>query len=109
MSPQVGSILGYTPEEWSGDLWRTILHPDDRDAALAENDRVDETGERFSMEYRVFAADGRIVWLRDESVLLFDGDGEPTVWQGVMIDVTEAKRFVDGLVESSSPGTHRKA
>lgn len=91
VSPQVETILGYARREWSGDLWRAILHPEDREATLAENDRVDETGERFSMEYRVHAADGRVVWLRDESVLLHDADGEPTVWQGVMIDVTDAK------------------
>lgn len=91
VSPQLGAILGYTREEWGGELWREILHPDDREAALAENDRVDRTGERFSMEYRVRAADGRTVWLRDESVLLHDGDGNPTVWQGIMIDVTDAR------------------
>lgn len=91
VSPQVGAILGYTPEEWSGELWRSILHPDDRAAMLAENDRVDRSGEPFSMEYRVFAADGRTVWLRDESVLLRDPEGRPTQWQGVMYDITEAK------------------
>jgi PAS domain S-box-containing protein len=91
VSPQVEAILGYLPERWSGDLWREILHPDDREAVIAENDRVDGTGERFSMEYRVRAADGRWVWLRDESVLLNDADGRPTVWQGIMIDVSDVR------------------
>lgn len=102
VSPQVETILGYTREEWSGDLWRAILHPEDREATLAENDRVEETGERFSMEYRVYAADGRTVWLRDESVLLRDADGEPTVWQGVMMDVTDAKVAVENLRRAES-------
>lgn len=97
VSPQVESILGYTRAEWDGELWRAILHPDDRKAALAENDRVDETGERFSMEYRVRAADGRTVWLRDESVLLQDTDGNPTVWQGIMIDVSDAREAAQQL------------
>jgi PAS domain S-box-containing protein len=91
VSPQVEAILGYLPERWSGELWREILHPDDREAVIAENDRVDGTGERFSMEYRVRAADGRWVWLRDESVLLNDADGRPTVWQGIMIDVSDVR------------------
>src|SRR5205823_14318910 len=32
ISPQVETILGYTPEEWMNDdgLWDRILHPDDR-------------------------------------------------------------------------------
>jgi PAS domain S-box-containing protein len=49
------------------------------------------------MEYRVYASDGSVVWLRDETVLLHDADGEPTVWQGVMIDVTDAKAAEEKL------------
>ena len=37
------------------------LHPDDRARALAENARHNETGEPFSLEYRMFAQ-GRAAW-----------------------------------------------
>ncbi|HSK84127.1 MAG TPA: PAS domain S-box protein, partial [Rubrobacter sp.] len=54
VSPQVMDILGYTPEECTStpDLWLRTLHPDDREAVLAEDLRTNETGEPFVMEYR---------------------------------------------------------
>jgi two-component system sensor histidine kinase/response regulator len=60
VSPQVVDIVGYTPEECTTtpDLWLRILHPDDREAVLAEDLRTNETGEPFVMEYRQFARTG---------------------------------------------------
>jgi len=67
VSPQVTDIVGYTPEECTStpDLWIRILHPDAREAVLAEDLRTNETGEPFVMEYRQFAKDGHLVWIRD--------------------------------------------
>ena len=94
ISPQVEAILGYTPEEWvaDSDMWPRVLHPDDRERALAQNERHNETGEPFAMEYRVIAKDGRVVWLRDEAVLIRDERGHPLHSQGVIMDISERKR-----------------
>jgi diguanylate cyclase (GGDEF)-like protein/PAS domain S-box-containing protein len=87
-------IMGYTPEECTStpDFWITIPHPDDREAVLAEDLRTNETGEPFVMEYRRFAKDGRLVWIRDEATLVRNDEGEPLYWLGVQIDITERKR-----------------
>ena len=45
----------------------------------------------------MIASDGRIVWFRDESVLIRDERGEPQMWQGVMVDITEAKEAEERL------------
>jgi len=94
VSPQVMDIVGYTPEECTStpDLWIRILHPDDRESVLAEDLRTNETGEPFAMEYRQFAKDGRLVWIRDEATLVRNEEGEPLYWLGVQIDITERKR-----------------
>ncbi len=94
MSPQVEQLLGYAPEEWIGDpdLWLRIVHPDDRPRAIAENQRHNETGESFSLDYRMYRKDGRIVWIRDEARIVRDERGLPTFSLGVMFDVTEMKR-----------------
>lgn len=91
MSPQTTRILGYTPDDWLFDpeLWSKILHPDDREAVLAENVRSDETGDRFLMEYRLIAKDGRVVWIRDEAVRLEDPVSGAYVWQGMLLDITD--------------------
>jgi PAS domain S-box-containing protein len=98
MSPQVERMLGYAPEEWLVDplFFLKILHPGDRERVLAENERTNRSGEPFDMEYRLIARDGRTVWVRDEAVLVKDGD-RPLYWQGVMTDVTERKALEDRL------------
>jgi PAS domain S-box-containing protein len=99
VSPFITQMLGYSPAEASGraEWWSSILHPDDRERVLAEWTRSDETGEPYAGEYRLVAADGRIVWIRDEAVLLRDERGEPIHWQGVMVDVTAAKQANEDL------------
>src|SRR5215213_482972 len=94
VSPQVTDIVGYTPEECTSipDLWIKILHPDDREAVLAEDLRTNETGEPFVMEYRQFAKDGHLIWIRDEATIVRNEEGEPLYWLGVQTDITERKR-----------------
>jgi PAS domain S-box-containing protein len=91
-SHQVQDILGYPPEE-SGQpgFWKKILHPDDRERVLAEDRRVELTGDPWRMEYRSIAKDGRVVWLRDHAVLVRGDAGEPSFWHGFIIDITEQK------------------
>ncbi|MEO8292637.1 MAG: PAS domain-containing protein [Actinomycetota bacterium] len=98
-SPQVVELLGFTPEEWSGDpdLWVRQLHPEDREGAIAAHRRSNETGERFLAEYRLLARDGRVVWLRDEAALVRDETDRPVYWRGVMQDVTEQKQAEEQL------------
>jgi PAS domain S-box-containing protein len=90
ISPQIESILGFTPEEWLGDSlrWESCLHPDDKDRIVASCARANETHEPWREEYRVIAKDGRTVWIHDQAVLVRGSDGRPLCWQGVMVDVT---------------------
>ena len=99
VSPFITQLLGYAPEDATGgpEWWAGILHPDDRERVLAEWAGSDGSGEPYAGEYRLVASDGRIVWIRDEAVLLRDEDGRPVHWQGVMVDVTEAKRAQEDL------------
>jgi PAS domain S-box-containing protein len=101
-SPQVEALLGFTVEEWRADpdLWLRQLHPDDRDVAVAEHRESNVRGERFVSEYRLFAKDGRIVWLRDEAVPVKNGDGTLLYWRGVMLDITERREAEEELARA---------
>ncbi|HEV8563334.1 MAG TPA: EAL domain-containing protein [Actinomycetota bacterium] len=94
VSPQIESMLGYTAKEWidDPDLWPKILHADDRARALAENARHNDTGEPFRLEYRLFAKDGRVIWVLDQAVIVRDDNGVPRYSHGVMMDISERKR-----------------
>ena len=100
VSPQVEEILGYPRQDWLTQpaLWEKLMHPLDLDRIRAAWDRTEETGEQFSEEYRALARDGRIVWIREESVILGWGDPDvPTVIHGVMFDITASKNAEEEL------------
>jgi diguanylate cyclase (GGDEF)-like protein/PAS domain S-box-containing protein len=93
VSPQITQILGYTPREYITDpeLWRKMLHPDDRDRAVDTYLHGRESGEPFVFEYRLIGRDGRVAWFRDSAVVLPAADGRPRSIQGVMLDITDRK------------------
>src|SRR3954469_11730164 len=104
VSPQVEEILGYRPEEFVSDpgLWASLLHPDDRQCALAlESEDYLGKRETSPVEYRMYRRDGKVVWMQDEAVLEADEEGVP-VWHGVLYDVSERKHAEGELQRSLS-------
>jgi PAS domain S-box-containing protein len=96
VNPSVQAMFGFTPTE-SGqkNFWKTRLHPEDREAVLAEEARCEQSGEPFRMEYRTLHRDGRVMWVRDECVLIRDETDDPLYWQGVIVDITDTKRALE--------------
>jgi PAS domain S-box-containing protein len=94
ISPQIESILGYSAGEWleDPDRWAEALHPEDRDRAIAELANGEQSGQRFTSEYRLLSRDGRVVWFRDEATPTRDDDGRLLV-HGVMFDVTREREI----------------
>ena len=94
VSPQVESLLGYSPEEYTSKpkIWEELIHPDDRERVLAEDARTELSGEPFRVQYRIFTRNGKVAWIRDEAILVRNEAGRPLFWQGVMYEVTEQKR-----------------
>ena len=100
-SPQIEAILGYPADIYKKDprYWEKILHPEDRERVLAAETEAAERGQ-FSLEYRVVARDGRIVWVRDEATIVRDEEGRSRLWQGVISDITKRKRYEEELGEA---------
>jgi PAS domain S-box-containing protein len=103
VSPQVERILGYPVESWQvPGFWTQIVHPDDLERVIADGERVMARGDPWFAEYRMLAADGRVVWFRDESVLVRDEAGHPRFWHGVMIDITLRKQVEEQLQKTEA-------
>ncbi|HSZ61373.1 MAG TPA: ATP-binding protein [Terriglobales bacterium] len=103
VSPQIESILGFSPKEFLADPmnWMNHIHPEDREIALAAEKLFQETHELFRAEYRMIARDGRVLWFRDEGVMLQAELGvERLMMQGVLYDITEHKRLEEQLRHS---------
>jgi len=98
VSPHAERVLGYPVHQWINepDFWHTHTHPDDvawcsdfcRDASLK--------GENHEFQYRMIAADGRIVWLHDIVTVVRTEDGGLRL-RGIMFDITERKGAEDAL------------
>ncbi len=103
VSPQIESILGFSPEEWLTDSlnWIDHVHPEDREIAIAAEDRFKKNRDLFHAEYRMLARDGRVLWFRDEGVILRAAVGDREIlMQGVLYDITEHKRLEEQLRHS---------
>jgi PAS domain S-box-containing protein len=111
VSPAIESMLGYPPEEWLEDprLWASRLHPSDRERVVAEELRFREAGETLACEYRMFARDGRLVWIRDEGVMIHGEGDSPNFIQGLMYDVTVEKEAQESLRRSHEETVRRLA
>jgi PAS domain S-box-containing protein len=99
-SPQIESLLGYPLHEWMADpeLWKIVIHPDDRDRVLAANDASNQQGGgSYLEEYRVITKDGRTVWIRDEAWPVRGTDGTLLYWRGVILDITQRKEVEERL------------
>jgi PAS domain S-box-containing protein len=94
ISPQVQRMLGYSQDEFIRDqfLWKKILHPDDKERVLAESLFTFQTSQPFQMEYRLLTKENRIVWVRDEAILVRDEDSAPMYWLGIWTDITARKQ-----------------
>ena len=102
INASVRDLLGVEPDEWVANpsVWSDAIHPDDVEEVMAMNARTEISGDPFSIEYRMIARDGRIVWFKDEARLVRDEAGEPAFWQGVMIDITDRKQAESQLAET---------
>jgi PAS domain S-box-containing protein len=95
------SILGYPREAWveSPTFWREHLHPDDRERVLALCLECELAGRPYTDEYRMIAADGRPVWLRESVHFLASPEGTVEV-VGVITDVSAEKLAEASLRDS---------
>ncbi|MGH2634900.1 MAG: PAS domain-containing protein [Actinomycetota bacterium] len=104
VSPQSEAVLGRRPDEFLADrdLRRRCIHPGDLDRVVREWSDAIQRQDRFESEYRWRRPDGTVLWVRDGSVLVRNGDGRPLFWQGVIHDIAASKRAEDAYRESAA-------
>ncbi len=93
ISPQIQTLLGYTPEELLADpeIWSKSLHPEDRQRVMTRFAFIKQNDGSFDQEYRIFARDGHLVWVHDQVNLMNDQAGKVLYQQGIILDITERK------------------
>jgi AraC-like DNA-binding protein/PAS domain-containing protein len=99
MSPRIEEVLGYPVEAWLRDpgfAWG-LLHPDDR----IKIEALDALGAPPVLEYRMFARDGRLVWLCDATARGHDSQGR-VIHRGVLVDITSLREPDEAISEASA-------
>jgi len=103
VAPQAEKLLGYPLQDWlQPDFLERVLHPDDRQS-LAYCRAQTQAGSDHSQDYRLLAADGRVVWVRD--IVTPMPAGQAPYLRGLLIDITEAKQTEQALALSEQKFT----
>ncbi len=103
VSPHAEDILGYPVEKWLSQprFWRNHVHPEDLQQAVETIAQARAQRRGYELEYRVVAANGQPVWLRD-TVSVVQQDGQVTKLRGVMNDITQRKETEHALRRSEA-------
>jgi len=95
ISPQVQTILGFSPDVWVTDplLWLKQIHPEDRPQIMERlSERHADMGTGgFKSEYRIFSRDGGMLYFYDEALIVHETENTTPCLHGVMRDITEQK------------------
>ena len=75
------------------DQWRTMIHPDDREALKVTAEKAIAEAGSFSSEFRVVTPEGAVRWMRCQSGVTAE-EGQPKLLSGAMIDITQEKQML---------------
>ena len=99
-------LLGYPLTSWfTPGYWENHVHVDDRDRVMHAVSRALAKNSNFTVDYRVFSAERRVLWLHD--AVNVQRHGGKLKLLGIAMDITEQKeserrlQTTQGFLESS--------
>ncbi|MEP0752154.1 PAS domain S-box protein [Trichocoleus sp. Lan] len=103
MNPVAEKFYGRSYSEFfnNSNLWLEVIHPEDRELALAYNHRVMQEG-NGELEYRIIRPDGEVRWVYSRAWMIYDEHGTATRMDGLSTDITDRKQAEAALSESES-------
>jgi PAS domain S-box-containing protein len=98
------AVSGYAPNEYQSDpdLWHRMVHPDDREAVVANAAEMELGKVPPTIEHRIFHRDGSIRWVRNQRVPHYSPDGVLAGYDGLVSDVTSRKEAEEKLTLANS-------
>ncbi len=94
---EMSGITGYTPAELDAVNWVGVVYDEDRPIFQQRRQRL-LAGQQDVAEFRVVAKDGRIRWVRDYSLPIWDDQQQRVVRVfGASRDITEQKQTEEAL------------
>ena len=97
VSEQAVELLGYPLVEWYEPYFlASHIHADDLHPVLAAYEKQTRNAEHFDLTFRMWASDGRLVWIQNLVSISRDSEGA-TKLHGFMIDISERKHAEETL------------
>jgi PAS domain S-box-containing protein len=84
-------ITGLSEEENMGTGWASVVHPEDREAAMLRRSIAIAAGKEYFLEFRLKTQQRGITWVRVHSRPVFSSDGRHIGQVGTVEDITEHK------------------
>jgi PAS domain S-box-containing protein len=97
----VEQTIGVAPIQISGhhELWAEHIHRDDRARVLAQFKKSLSQGIEFLSEYRMVHRDGRIIYVIDHAVPVFD-NSDVIRLDGIIMDVTTRRELEQKIMQA---------
>ncbi|MDQ4141483.1 MAG: PAS domain-containing sensor histidine kinase, partial [Bacteroidota bacterium] len=93
------NYTGYDVEASQGtEMWKNLLHPDDRERAQIRWEHSLRTGEFYEVEYRFKSKEGNYRWFLGQATPMHDANGNIVKWFGTCTDIEEKKRAEEELI-----------
>ncbi|HZZ88482.1 MAG TPA: PAS domain-containing protein [Caulobacteraceae bacterium] len=94
-SPEFGRLIGYADDQpLSAQMVRDHYHPDDREAVATATQSALSRGEHYvETEFRLYDLSGDLHWLMMRADVLARPDGTPARTIGILLDITDRKRW----------------
>src|SRR5688572_19221778 len=95
VSPSAEGLTGYTPDEHYADpdLVFELVHPDDHPVLR----RIIEGNCDSPVVLRFIRRDGRVVWMEQRNVAIFDRAGKMIAIEGIARDITQRRESEEAL------------
>ncbi|WP_322029170.1 PAS domain S-box protein [Paraburkholderia sp. J76] len=102
VSPGWSEYTGQPGEEWLGEGWANVVHPDDRAYALRQWKDAIAAQRVVNAEFRLHVATGGWRWTNVRAAPIWNADGTVRKWVGMNIDVDDRRGAQEALRESEA-------
>lgn len=92
-SDAILAIYGYTKKELYRDprIWNRSIHPDDMREVMNNQNKISE-GNIIKQQYRIITRDGKLKWVSDHLIPIYDENGRLIRLDGIVADITAQKQ-----------------
>lgn len=99
-------FTGLTAEQFHGQSWKQMVHPDDRDRVWKQWENSLSTGIDYEIEYRLGNKEGEYVWVLGQAAPVYGSEGKIIKWFGTCTDIHEHKKIQQQKEEFISIASH---